>query len=69
MSLADRIYEELKDLPEDVCSEVLDFIAFLKQRRPQETTEERKRALEKALEPYRVDLTGFRFDREEANER
>ena len=69
MSLADRIYEELKNLPEETCAEVLDFVEFLKRRRPEAKTEERKRALGKALEPYRVDLTGLRFDREEANER
>jgi len=69
MTLADRIYEEVKGLGEETCVEVLDFVEFLKRRRSDAPVEERRRGLEKALEPYRVDLSGFRFDREEANER
>jgi hypothetical protein len=33
MAIADRIYEQVKTLPEDLAQEVLDFIQFLEDRR------------------------------------
>lgn len=74
MTNAELIYEETKTLPEALTAEVLDFIAFLKSRHadmlqkasdePDELAE-----LEAFFAPYLRDMSGFRFDREEANER
>jgi hypothetical protein len=33
MSIADQIYEQVKALPEPLVREVLDFVAFLRERR------------------------------------
>jgi hypothetical protein len=33
MSIADQIYEQVKALPEPLAREVLDFVAFLRERR------------------------------------
>lgn len=33
MSIADKIYEQVKTLPEPLAREVLDFVAFLRERR------------------------------------
>jgi hypothetical protein len=35
MSTAERVYEEVRTLPEDLAREVLDFVEFLKTRRVQ----------------------------------
>lgn len=73
MNTAELIYREAKDLPENLCAEVLDFIGYLKARYPMamESMDEMARIeeLERRFAPYRRDLSGFKFDREEANER
>ncbi len=33
MSIADMVYEQVKTLPEPLAREVLDFVAFLRERR------------------------------------
>lgn len=33
MSIADLVYEQIKTLPEPLAREVLDFVAFLRERR------------------------------------
>ena len=73
MNTAELIYQEAKTLPDHLGAEVLDFIGYLKSRHPMvdETpaTDETIAELEALFAPYRRDLRGFRFDREEANER
>jgi len=72
MNTAELIYQEAKTLPDHLGAEVLDFIAYLKSRHPitDETpvTAAKIDELEGVFAPYRRDLSGFRFDREEANE-
>ena len=73
MNTAELIYQEAKTLPDNLGAEVLDFIGYLKSRYPiaEEPMETAKKIdeLENLFAPYRRDLSGFRFDREEANER
>lgn len=73
MNPAELIYQEAKTLPDHLSAEVLDFIGFLKSRHPEAETPtasaEKIDELEALFAPYRHDLSGFRFDREEANER
>jgi hypothetical protein len=66
MSVAEQIYLEAKRLPEPIAREVLDFIGYL----------EAKHGLAQATkvtttgwDVIRLDTRGWRFDREEANER
>lgn len=67
MNTAERIYAEVKHIPEDLADRVLDYVLFLKQRH----------ALGRAVQdtqPDREDLPvldtrGWHFDREEANAR
>jgi hypothetical protein len=69
VTLAERLSEEAKSLPDETLAEVLDFLAFLKSRQTEVPAGRSTQDLEEALAPYRVDMTGFRFSREEANER
>lgn len=73
MNTAELIYQEAKTLPDNLGAEVLDFIGYLKSRYPManETlgTEAKIEELEALFAPYRREFGGFRFDREEANER
>jgi hypothetical protein len=73
MNTAELIYQEAKTLPDNLGAEVLDFIGYLKSRHPitDETppTAEKIDKLEAVFAPYRRDLSGFRFDRDEANAR
>lgn len=73
MNTAETIYQEAKTLPEHLGAEVLDFIGFLKSRYALEETPQANAGkideLETLFAPYRSDLTGFHFNREEANER
>jgi hypothetical protein len=74
MNTAELIYQEAKTLPDNLSAEVLDFICFLKSRHSgmiqrQVSESEKLAELEAFFAPYRRDLSGFRFDRDEANER
>lgn len=73
MNTADLIYQEAKTLSEPLCAEVLDFIGYLRTRYPILPTPGDKMArlaeLEAFFAPYQRDLSQFRFDRDEANER
>ncbi len=73
MNTAEMIYQEAKTLPDNLGAEVLDFIGYLKSRHPvaEEPMESAEKIdeLEALFASYRRDLSGFRFDREEANER
>lgn len=73
MNTTDLIYKESKVLPENLQVEVLDFIGFLKTRYAIEVvaadTTQKITELEAAFAPYRKNFTGFKFNRDEANER
>lgn len=75
MSKADIIFEEAKTLPERLQDETLDFIGFLKSRTVsqnlQSPAELSKKVgeLENFFSRFQIDTEGFRFNREEANER
>ncbi len=72
MQYAEIIAREADSLPLEKQAEVLDFIEFLKAKQSREeealtpqTTEE----IEKFFRSFKVDTSGYRFDREEANAR
>jgi hypothetical protein len=74
MNTAELIYQEAKTLPDNLGAEVLDFIGYLKSRHPGEVQtqvnkSEKLAELEAFFAPYRRDLSSFRFNRDEANER
>lgn len=77
MGYAERIYERVKDLSDSAAEEVLDFAEFVATRHRGETAEtadtaalaQRRAELEKIFGKYQADLSGFKFDREEANAR
>ncbi|MDR2153493.1 MAG: DUF2281 domain-containing protein [Burkholderiaceae bacterium] len=76
MGYAERIYEQIKRLPEPVARQVLDFAEFITTRRSansavvsQTDRQQRRSEIEQTFAKYQVDLNGFRFDREEANAR
>jgi len=67
MTLADKIAEEARTLPEELAREALDFILFIERRYATE------RGLQAQAKPdwnvISIDTRGWRFDREEANAR
>ncbi|MEO8332908.1 MAG: hypothetical protein ABI479_10790 [Gallionella sp.] len=77
MGYAERIYERVKQLSDKAAEEVLDFAEFVASRHKGETTDsddktvsaQRRAELEKIFGKYQADLSGFKFDREEANAR
>jgi hypothetical protein len=73
MDAADLIYQEVRQLPESLCAEVLDFIGYLRSRHPVSippTDKARKvNDLEMFFAAYQCDLSHFHFNRDEANER
>jgi hypothetical protein len=73
MNSADLIYRESQTLPENLRSEVLDFIGYLKMRHVEATPttdlQTKITELEAAFAPYRKNFIGFTFNRDEANER
>jgi hypothetical protein len=76
MGYAERIYEQVKHLPEQAAKEVLDFTELVVTRQKQKTStvseEERQRRraeVAKMFAEYQFDLSNFKFDREEANAR
>jgi hypothetical protein len=76
MGYAERIYEQIKRLPEPVAREVLDFAEFVATRRSGATAadsqtdhQHRRSEIERTFAKYQVDLSNFRFNREEANAR
>jgi hypothetical protein len=73
---AEKIYEQVKRLPEPMAKEVLDFAEFVAARRPgvapatsPADRQRRRSEIEQAFAKYQVDLSGFRFNRDEANAR
>jgi hypothetical protein len=76
MGYAERIYEQLKRLPEPIAREVLDFAEFMAARQSGSTPpilqaghQQRRSDIEQTFAKYQIDLSRFRFDREEANAR
>lgn len=73
MNIAKLIYQEARKLPETEAREVLDFVEFLQTRRVHRETDgeaaRRKAALLACFSRFRIDMAGFRFDREDANVR
>lgn len=76
MGYAELIALEVQSLPAKYQAEVLSFVTALKAQSeasllpvlsPEQT--ERRDALLHALSPFSADMTGFVFDREEANAR
>lgn len=67
MKTAERIYAEVKRLPENIAVEVLDFILFLAQRHVLDQTE--KKAGVGQWDTLSLDTRNWRFDREKANAR
>ncbi|WNB74541.1 DUF2281 domain-containing protein [Methylomonas koyamae] len=65
MSIAEKVFEAVKTLPEQQAAEVLDFVEHLKAKQ----TEERRQGLDEFFKPYQIDLSNFNFDRDEANAR
>ena len=70
---AELIYQEARTLSEPLCAEVLDFIGFLRTRHPPlpvaEDRDDRLATLEAFFSTYQRDLSQFKFNRDEANER
>lgn len=73
MNAVDLILHEVCGLPDAQRAEVLDFIGYLKTRHATDDTapESKVRLAELSafFAPYRKDLSGFVFDRDEANAR
>lgn len=72
MGYTDIIAREAETLPPEKQAEVLDFIAFLKVRQtPSELTAAPRTAeeIESFFRSFKVDISGYKFDREEANAR
>lgn len=72
MGYSDIIAREAETLPAEKQAEVLDFIAFLKQRQAHpvalalpKTADE----IETFFRSFNVDVSGYTFDRDEANAR
>jgi hypothetical protein len=76
MGYAERIYEQVKQLPAQAAKEVLDFAELVARRRvadPVPITQadrvRRRAEIEQTFSKYYIDLSSFKFDREEANAR
>ena len=73
MNTADLIYQEAKTLPDSLGAEVLDFIGYLRTRHPIALPPgdpvDRMADLEAFFAPHQRDLSHYRFDRNDANER
>jgi len=51
MTTADKVYEQVKALPEPLAREVLDFVAFLRERREREDWRDLMKAQAGSLAP------------------
>jgi hypothetical protein len=74
-SIAERVFETVKSLSDEQAAEVLDFAEFLKVRRlaqltaPEAVQKQRKDELMREFARFQIDMSDFKFDREEANAR
>ncbi|MDR2187086.1 MAG: DUF2281 domain-containing protein [Azonexus sp.] len=76
MGYAEKVYEQVQRLAAEEAKEVLDFAEFVAARAKavsvpagQADRSRRRAELEKVFSKYRIDLSNFEFDREEANAR
>ena len=70
MSLAARIYDKVLSLPQQAAHEVLHFAEFLAARNAAATAQQAvKQDAAAFYARYQADLSGYRFDRDEANAR
>ena len=72
MGYSDIIAREAETLPPEKQVEILDFIAFLKTRYlPAEPSSVPKTAgeIEAFFRSFKVDISGYKFDRDDANAR
>ncbi len=67
MTLAEKIAQEVQDLPDELNNEILDFILFIEKR--YSSTSGPSIETEPEWDRVRIDTRGWRFDREEANAR
>jgi len=67
-TLAERIFETVKTLPDQQAAEVLDFVEHLKTKQVEEQQQKREKALA-TLDKYRGLYDGSKFDRAELYER
>jgi hypothetical protein len=58
------------ELPDDMVGKMIEVIAFeIDQINPQDLEKSKRiEAIDNALNKHRVDLSGFKFDRDEAND-
>ena len=68
MNTAEKIFDEVKVLPETEAREVLDFVEYLKARREQKVVVQRDRALA-TLEKFRGRFKAGKFNRDECYDR
>jgi len=67
-----EITHEAESLPTEQQTEVLDFIAFLKAKQQLAKQKELLKTpqdIERFFRGFNIDVTGYRFNRDEANER
>jgi Protein of unknown function (DUF2281) len=72
MQYANIIAEEAKSLPPEKQAEVLDFIEFLKtkiNRIQTDVVPKTPEEIDALFSGFNIDLTGYKFDRDEANAR
>lgn len=72
MKYANIIAEEAKSLPPDKQAEVLDFIEFLKAKLNRSRANSMPKTPEEIhafFDSFNIDLSGYKFDRDEANAR
>lgn len=67
MTLAEKIAEEVRDLPDELAREVLDFILFVEKRRA--NTGKYGTNSVPNWDVISIDTSGWHFDREQANAR
>ncbi|MCK9609534.1 MAG: hypothetical protein M0R33_24155 [Methylomonas sp.] len=65
MTIAEKVFDAVKDLSDQQAAKVLDFVEHLKAKQ----ADERRKQLDEFFKPYQTDLSGFKFDRDEANAR
>lgn len=65
MTIAEKVFDAVKDLSDQQAAEVLDFVEHLKAKQ----ADERRKQLDEFFKSYQTDLSGFKFDRDKANAR
>ena len=68
MTIAEKLYEAVKNLPEQQAAEVLDFVEHLKVKHDEEQRRNREQALA-TLEKYRGRFVAEKFNHDECYDR